>query len=313
LTKLSGSVPAVRFIYQYPETHGSQGDMLDAGPVAELAARAESCGWSGFAFTEHPAPGSKWLESGGHQTLDPFVALGHVAAVTTRLRLLTYLTVLPYRNPNLVAKAAATVDRLSNGRFILGVGTGYMKAEFHALGVDFGARNDLLDEALDVLPLHWSGRPFDYEGRGFSARQAIGLPRPAQDPIPIWIGGNSALARQRVAQRAQGWMPLTGPVDISATTRTPRIDSVEDLGRRIRALREEAGDRADGIDVAVAYTDPTIARPEVDVERHRDALGRLEEVGATWIVLPAPPGTHPAPAEYLEAFARTYIAPDGDA
>ena len=94
------------FIYQYPEMYGSQGDMLDAGPVADLAVKAEACGWSGFAFTEHPVPGAKWLESGGHQSLDPFVALGHVAAVTTRLRLLTFLTVLPYRNPNLVAKAA---------------------------------------------------------------------------------------------------------------------------------------------------------------------------------------------------------------
>jgi probable F420-dependent oxidoreductase len=297
----------VRFIYQYPETYGSQGDMLDAGPVAELAVKAEACGWSGFAFTEHPVPGSKWLESGGHQSLDPFIALGHVAAVTTSLRLLTFLTVLPYRNPNLVAKSATTVDRLSNGRFILGVGTGYMKAEFHALGVDFDQRNALLDEALDVLPLHWSGQPFDYAGRSFNARQAIGLPKPVQQPIPIWIGGNSALTRRRVAQRAQGWMPLTNAVDISATTRTPHIDSVEDLSRRIRALRTDAGDRADSIDIAVAYTDPTIAKPDEDVERHRAALGRLQEIGATWIILPPPPGVFPETAELMESFAQNYI------
>ena len=286
--------------------------MLDAGPVAELAVKAEACGWSGFAFTEHPVPGAKWLESGGHQSLDPFVALGHVAAVTTRLRLLTFLTVLPYRNPNLVAKSATTVDRLSNGRFILGVGTGYMKSEFHALGVDFDQRNDLLDEALDVLPLHWSGQPFDYAGRSFNARQAIGLPKPVQQPIPIWIGGNSALTRRRVAQRAQGWMPLTNAVDISATTRTPHIDSVEDLDRRIRALHAETGDRADVIDIAVAYTDPTIARPNEDVERHRDAMGRLMEIGATWIILPAPPGVYPQTAELMESFAQNYIALPAD-
>jgi probable F420-dependent oxidoreductase len=297
----------VRFIYQYPETYGSQGDMLDAGPVAELAVKAEALGWSGFAFTEHPAPGSKWLESGGHQSLDPFVALGHVAAVTTNLQLLTYLTVLPYRNPNLVAKSATTVDRLSNGRFILGVGAGYMKAEFHALGVDFDRRNDLLDEALDVLPLHWSGQPFDYAGRSFNARQAIGLPKPVQQPIPIWIGGNSAQTRRRVAHRAQGWMPLTSAVDISAMTRTPRIDSLADLGGRIRALLADAGDRAGIIDIAVAYTDPTIARPDKDVERHREAIGRMIEVGATYIVLPAPGGTYPQTAEVMESFAVNYI------
>ncbi|HEY6427753.1 MAG TPA: LLM class F420-dependent oxidoreductase [Acidimicrobiales bacterium] len=301
----------LRFIYQYPETTGSHGDMLDAGPVAELAARAEAAGWNGFAFTEHPAPGTKWLESGGHQSLDPFVALGHVAAITTRLKLVTFLTVLPYRNPLLVAKAAATVDRLSSGRFVLGVGTGYLKAEFHALGVNFDERNDLVDEALDVLPLYWSGQPFDFTGRHFSARQIVGLPRPAQDPIPIWIGGNSSLARRRVARRAQGWMPLIGAVDMAATIRTPWIHSIEDLERRIQSLREEAGERADGLDVGVAYTDPTVAQPDVDVERHRDTLGRLGEIGVTWIILPGTSGRYPATAELMESFAQHYIMASG--
>ena len=84
-------------------------------------------------------------------------------------------------------------------------------------------------------------------------------------------------------------MPLTSAVDISATTRTPHIDSVADLAGRIRDLLADAGDRADDIDIAVAYTDPTIARPDEDVERHRDALGRMMEIGATYIVLSAPP------------------------
>ena len=153
----------MKYIFQYPDFHGTDGDMLEAGPVGELAVTAEQNGWKGFAFTEHPAPTAKWLETGGHQSLDPFAALSHVAAVTTEMKLLTYLAVLPYRNPASLAKSAATVDRLSNGRFILGVGTRYLKAEYFALGVDFDERNTLFDEALDVLPLHWSGKPFDYE------------------------------------------------------------------------------------------------------------------------------------------------------
>jgi alkanesulfonate monooxygenase SsuD/methylene tetrahydromethanopterin reductase-like flavin-dependent oxidoreductase (luciferase family) len=127
-------------MYQYPDLSGLEGDMLDSGPAGELARAAEGAGWDGFAFTEHPAPGLRWLQAGGHQTLDPFVALGYVAAVTARLKLLTYLSVLPYRNPMLLAKAAASVDILSGGRFILGAGTGYSKSEFHALGVDFDER-----------------------------------------------------------------------------------------------------------------------------------------------------------------------------
>lgn len=219
----------MRFMYQYPDLTGLEGDMLDSGPVAELARTAEDAGWDGFSFTEHPAPGLRWLQTGGHQTLDPFVALGYVAAVTSRLKLLTYLSVLPYRNPMLLAKAAASVDILSGGRFILGAGTGYNKSEFHALGVDFDERNTLFDEALDVLPKHWSGEPFSYAGQHFSAREVIARPRPPQQPIPIWIGGNSKLTRRRVVQRANGWMPMFGPESLFATTRTPSISAGDEL------------------------------------------------------------------------------------
>ena len=121
---------AMRFMYAYPETHGTDRDMLDAGPIAEVAQTAEAAGFGGFAFTEHPSPGARWLASGGHQSLDPFVALSYVAAVTTSMKLLTYLSVMPYRNPLLLAKTTATLDKLSGGRFILGVGTGYLKGEF---------------------------------------------------------------------------------------------------------------------------------------------------------------------------------------
>src|SRR3954451_1258712 len=122
----------MRYMFQYPDHQGLDGDMLDAGPVGDLAATAERSGWSGFALTEHPAPTARWLGSGGHQSLDPFVALGHAAALTSSIKLLTYLTVVPYRNPALLAKSAATVDKLSAGRFILGAGTGYLKAEYFA-------------------------------------------------------------------------------------------------------------------------------------------------------------------------------------
>ncbi len=117
--------------------------------------------------------------------------------MTSRLRLLTYLSVLPYRNPMLLAKAAASVDIVSGGRFILGLGTGYNKSEYFALGVDFDERNVLTDEVLDVLPLHWSGEPFSYKGTHFEARDVIARPRPPQQPIPIWIGGNSRLTVRR--------------------------------------------------------------------------------------------------------------------
>ena len=297
----------MQFMFQYPDVHGTEADLLDAGPVAELAVAAERAGWHGFAFTEHPATGARWLASGGHQTLDPFVALGGVATVTTRLRLLTYLAVFPYRNPLLLAKAAMTVDRLSNGRFILGAGAGYLKGEFAALGVDFEERNELFDEALAVLPLHWSGEPFDFSGKHFSARNIQSLPRPAQNPIPIWIGGNSKLARRRVAERCQGWMPLTGPDEMFATTRTPAPGTLADLRASIEELARAAAARDARLDFAMAYTDPSITKPRVDVERHREALADFEAAGFTWMIVNRPTAPRAEILEFIAEFAKTYI------
>lgn len=296
----------MQFIFQYPDVHGTDADMLEAGPVAELAIVAENAGWHGFAFTEHPAPSAKWLETGGHQSLDPFVALAHVAAVTTTLKLLTYLAVLPYRNPASLAKTAATVDKLSNGRFILGVGTGYLKAEYFALGVDFDERNELFDEALDVLPLHWSGEPFDYDGKHFNCRGTIGRPRPVQNPIPIWIGGNAQLTLRRVATRAQGWMPLTGPAGMFSTVRSPEVSSDADIATRLAMLKDLAGERFAELDINIAYTDRSVYDLATDVERHRDALGRLAELGTTWITVPGPDGAAPRAREFLEGFTETF-------
>jgi probable F420-dependent oxidoreductase len=297
----------VRFIYQYPETHGTDADMLDAGPIGDVAATAEAAGWHGIAFTEHPMPGARWLDAGGHQSLDPFAALAHAAAVTTQMRLLTNLAVVPYRNPFLLARAAATVDKLSNGRFILGAGTGYLKTEFRALGVDFDERNALFDEALDVLPRFWSGEPFSYRGRHFDARDVIALPRPVQNPIPIWIGGNSKLTLRRVATRAQGWLPLLSYVDISATTRTPNLGSIDELADRIAELRELSGARAGSLDIAGAYTDPTILAVDGDIARHRDAFAQLAAAGVTWVIVQGPAGSADASRKFLETFASAYL------
>jgi probable F420-dependent oxidoreductase len=296
----------MRYIYQYPEVEGTDTEMLDTGDIAELAVAVEAAGWDGFAFTEHPAPSARWLASGGHQSVDPLVALSHVAAVTNRIRLLTYLTVVPYRNPLLLAKAAATVDMLSKGRLILGAGTGYLKSEFYALGVDFSERNALFDEALDVMPLHWKGEPFSYEGRHFTARDIVARPRPIQNPIPIWIGGNSHRTLERVATKAQGWMPLTGSPQLATTARTAYLASLEAVSDQVQRLREMAGARAPFLDIVLAYREPSVLEPDTDVDLHREALSLIEEAGATWVLVPGPAGSTNASLEFIEAFTRNY-------
>jgi len=298
----------MRFILHYPETNGSDGDMLDVGPLDEVAVAAERAGFDGFSLTEHPVPGARWLAAGGHQSLDPYVGLAFVAAATTRLRLLTYLSIAPYRNPFLTAKAAATLDKVSRGRLILGLGAGYQKSEFYALGVDMDERNVYFDEALDVLPMHWSGEPFSYKGRHFDARDVIALPRPVQDPIPIWIGGNSKLSRRRAAERAQGWMPMSGPPELSATTRTVAISGQDELARMIREVQDAAS--AAGrppIDILHSYRDPGIVQPTVDTDRHREQFDELGKIGITWTVVSPPPAEPQAVLDFIEAFGATYL------
>lgn len=298
----------MEFIYQFPDTHGPTPDMLDVGSVASIAQTVEAAGWHGLSFTEHPAPGANWLAAGGHQTLDPFIALGHAAAVTRRIRLLTYLSVIPYRNPLLLAKSAATVDKLSNGRFTLGVGTGYLKGEFRALGVDFDERNQLFDEALAVLPLYWQGDPFDYEGVHFSARGTQGLPRPVQQPIPIWIGGNAAITRRRVAERAHGWMPLPGSGALIKTTRTPSVGSLDNLATMIAAVKDMAGERAAELSFVFPYLDADFSRdPEHDAERHREALAEIADAGITHTVLSGAPNEPRQVTEWIATTAEVYF------
>ncbi|NLD76517.1 MAG: LLM class F420-dependent oxidoreductase [Acidimicrobiales bacterium] len=300
----------MRFVFHYPETRGSEGDMLDSGELAGVARAAEAAGFDALALTEHPVPGARWLENGGHQSLDPFVALGFAAAATDRLRLLTHLALAPYRNPFLLAKAAATVDKLSGGRFILGLGAGYQKSEFFALGVSLDERGALFDEVLDCLPLHWSGEPFSYQGLHFDARDVVALPRPVQDPIPIWIGGNSKAARRRVVERASGWMPMIGSAELARTANTSTLASIDDVAVAIAELEAEAErvGRTAPIDHLTSYSDPGLASPEADVERHRHELGRIEEAGVTHVLVSHDRAEPAIVLDWLAAFGATYIS-----
>jgi probable F420-dependent oxidoreductase len=298
----------VKFIFQYPEVNGPDGDLLDGGPVAEVAAAAEEAGWYGLAFTEHPVPGARWLAGGGHQTIDPFVALGHAAAVTRNLRLLTYLAVAPYRNPFLLAKSAATVDKLSGGRFILGLGLGYQKSEFFALGADFTERGALLDEALEVLPMHWSGEMFSFQGRHFTARDVMARPRPVQQPIPIWIGGNSEKNLHRIATKAQGWMPLTGSTSMLSTTGAPDYNDPDVLAGKIEELRKLAGERGDGLDVTLAYFELDPSEPTRDAARHQAAFERLAQIGVTHLAVSAHLPDSAATFDFLTKVGAAYLS-----
>ena len=201
----------MRFTITHPmHSHPYNPELVTGSGIATVAAAAEAAGFHGFGFTDHPAPSQRWLESGGHDALDPFVAMGYAAARTTTLRLIPNIVVLPYRNPFVVAKSGATLDMLSDGRFTLAVGVGYLKREFAALGVEFDERAALFEEALEVIRGIWTGDDISFEGRHFSAKGITAHPRPVSRPHPpIWIGGNTAAARQRVVDVRRRMVPVS--------------------------------------------------------------------------------------------------------
>ena len=307
---MSGPRP-LQFMLEYPIlSEADGGAWVDPENIAEFARVAEASGLDGLAFTDHPAPSKKWLERGGHETFDPFVALGYLAAATSRLRLMTFLAVVPYRNPFLTAKSMTAVDVLSGGRSTFVLGTGYLRSEFAALGVDFDERNELFDEAVDVMRGVWSTDDFHYQGRHFTALGVTMKPGPVQKPHPpLWLGGNAAVVRERVAAWGQGWAPMLGGPELVRTARTRAISSDEDLGALIRGIgdrMEELGRDRHELDVSTGSVDPP---PEdASAEQKVDAIGRLREMGVTWTHYRVPRTSFGAALDGLRRFGEEVVA-----
>lgn len=206
--------------------------------IAEMARSAETAGFDAVFVADHPFPTDEWLSGLGAHSPDPIVLLSMAAAATTCLRLLTMVYVLPYRNPFLAAKSLSTLDFVSNGRLIAGVGTGYVEAEFQALGVSFEERNELADEAIAMMKQAWTGRPIRAEGLHWQAEGNTLLPRPIQRPgPPVWVGGNSKRAIRRAVELADGWMPQRNR---EGRARTPSLGSNELVRNAIEYLRAHA-------------------------------------------------------------------------
>jgi probable F420-dependent oxidoreductase len=300
----------LKFTVEYPiSAHDLDPALISRDGMTQVVRTAEQCGFDAIAFTEHPAPSVKWLEAGGHGSIDGPAALAFCAAASARITLMTYLLVLPYHNPLMLAKALTTVDLLSGGRLAVVAGTGYLRSEFRALGVDMTERNELFDESIEVMRGVWAREPFDYPGRHFVAAGVGQRPGPARPGgPPILIGGNSAAARRRAA-RLQGWSPLLVGEQMAATTRTRPLDSIRELARRIAEVRDMAA-RAQGRRSAIQIQVHTsAARFPADggsAEEHRDHLGTLEEIGVDRFILQPPGRSVGVLVDALQRYAATF-------
>ncbi|MCU1594903.1 MAG: putative dehydrogenase [Frankiales bacterium] len=262
--------------------------MISPAHVTAFARAAEESGFDALGFTDHPAPSGNWVRAGGEGSIDPFAALGFCAAVTSTIKLLTFVLVLPYRNPFLAAHQLATLDHLSGGRLIVGAGTGYLKSEMLALGVDPASRLDAFDQAWAVMTEAWGGQDVSAEGRGFSTRGTKMQPLPVQQPHPpLWVHGNSRFGRERAARLGQGWLVVMGDEQQSATIRTrqvPDLVALRDGIDEVRELTEAAG--RPPVEVVVAGRWPMLdLRQGWDADQRREQVAELEALGVDWMAM----------------------------
>jgi alkanesulfonate monooxygenase SsuD/methylene tetrahydromethanopterin reductase-like flavin-dependent oxidoreductase (luciferase family) len=254
----------------------------DPAGLIELGVAAEQAGFDGYFLWDHIV----FSDSGdGPPIADPWLVLGVVASRTTRIKLGTMITPVPRRRPWQLARQTATLDRLSGGRVILGVGIGSPAyADFGIFHEPQGAREraSLLDEGLDVLAGLWTGERFSYSGQHYTVDPVRFTPPPVQRPrIPVWVGG--ILPATRTVDRAARWDGMV-PIRYSdGRLATVSPEDIADLGTRIAAIRRSGSAPDGGGDLVVwaEAADAPAAVPEI--------IRPYEEAGATWWIESARP------------------------
>ena len=207
---------------KYGFTLPSRGQLATPERLGSIAKKAEELGFDALLAGDHIlvprnisstypyTEGGEFPGAGGGDWLEHLTLLSYLAGQTTRILLATSVLIVPYRNPLIAAKSLATLDVLSKGRLVVGVGVGWMREEFQALGVPpFEERGAVADEYLRAFKILWTEDAPHFKGKYLSFDDIDFLPKPVQKPHPpIWVGGESRPALRRAAELADGWYPL---------------------------------------------------------------------------------------------------------
>jgi len=278
---------------------------LSAAEAESLTVRAEALGLDGVFVPDHIlAKPATTQHYGGHWP-DPFALLSYLAGRTQRIKLGASVIVLPYRNALVAAKSAATVDQVSNGRFIFGVGVGWDEAEFVDLRLPFRERGRVSDDYIRAIKAAWSGDVPEYKGAYVSFGGATFSPRPVQRPHPpIWVGGApgavSAPAVRRCAELGDAWHPL----GLSLDDIEKGYATLRDLAAK-RGRREPLGLAPRNLlDLTDAPKGSGRAPFQGAVAEVASDIRRVRALGAGWMTFDLPRAGVPAMVRAMERLAR---------
>jgi probable F420-dependent oxidoreductase len=278
------------------------GPTVDPKRIRTISTTAERLGFATIWAPEHVVLleqyASKYPYSSGQfpapvdtPIADPFTTLAYAAAYTSRIRLGTGICLVPEHNPLVLAKTAATLDRLSGGRFILGAGVGWLAEEFQALGISFDRRAQRTREYIDVMRKLWTEPRSSHQGEFVNFSNVLSYPKPVGNGVPVWFGGESGPALRRVAQYGDGWLGFNLLPDQAA-----------EKIRRIEELLRTNGRKRSEVRLAVSpYTNPIKTD---DLKRYRDA--GVEEIA---LIGSGRATTEPEVVARLEQMAREFVEP----
>ncbi len=262
---------------------GNFGAAADAQAMADTARAADELGFRALWTADHllPPPAAPQFA----RVFEPFVSLAYVASITQRVRLGTSVIVLPMREPVLVAKQVATLDALSGGRVILGIGVGWSVEEFANVHADFHTRGARLEEAIRLFRHLWSGDQSAFDGRfyGYAGGLFDPLPKQGKD-LTLMIGGRSDVVLKRVARHARMWQ-----------TTSIGVDDFPSYVVRIRA--EPGGDRVE-VGATYAY--------KGDLDEARNAIDRWQAAGAQHLSVNFGPAD--GRVERMKDFAKRFLS-----
>ena len=230
--------------------------------LAQVAACADTLGFHHLTCSEHVAVPVDVAEQRGATYWDPLATFGYLAARTTRIRLATQVLVLGYHHPLAIAKRYGTLDVVSGGRLVLGVGVGSLEEEFELLGATYDGRGAIADDSLAALRASLSTRTPEHHGPHFGFKDLVVEPHAAQQRVPLWVGGRTRRSLRRAVELGDGWVPFGLPL------------------AELRAMVDEVSPRT-GFDVVLPAGRPL--DPGNDPAGVRERLERVTDAGATII------------------------------